>query len=169
MSAGQAARAQKGVASEIALVEGLGGVASRYDLILCDVWGVLHNGLVVFAPASEALTRFRAGGGLVVLISNAPRPGSGVAVQLDRVGVPRTAWDAILTSGDLTRAAVIERKGQIVHHLGPDRDHAIFEGLDVEFGDVESADYVVCSGFHDDERETVEDYRDTLRSMRGRN
>jgi len=162
------AHAQAAVASEAALVGGLSGLAPRYDLILCDIWGVLHNGLVAFAPASEALTRFRANGGRVVLVSNAPRPGPGVAAQLDRVGVPRTAWDAIITSGDLTRAAVVERKGQIVHHLGPERDHAIFEGLDVEFGDVDRADYVVCSGFHDDERETIEDYRDALRRMQER-
>jgi HAD superfamily hydrolase (TIGR01459 family) len=173
MGQGQAApRAHAGVEegalSEIALVEGLGSLASRYELILCDVWGVLHNGLVAFAPASEALTRFRAAGGRVVLVSNAPRPGSDVAAQLDRIAVPRTAWDAIVTSGDLTRAAVIERKGQTVHHLGPERDHAIFAGLDVEFGDVDSADYVVCSGFHDDDHETVEDYRDVLRRMRER-
>ena len=165
----QTARTQKAVASETALVEGLSGLAPRYDLILCDVWGVLHNGIVAFTPASEALTRFRGDGGLVVLVSNAPRPGSGVAGQLDRVGVPRTAWDVIITSGDLTRAAVIERKGQVVHHIGPERDLPIFEGLDVGFGDVERADYVVCSGFDDDERETVEDYRDLLRRMRERN
>jgi HAD superfamily hydrolase (TIGR01459 family) len=165
----QAARAPEGAAGDIALVEGLGALAPRYDLILCDIWGVLHNGLVAFAPASEALSRFRAGGGQVVLVSNAPRPAAGVAGQLDRVGVPRTAWDAIITSGDLTRAAVIERKGQTVHHIGPERDMPIFEGLDVEFGDVERADYVVCSGFHDDERETVEDYRGLLQRMCERN
>ena len=165
MATGQAHDSATG---EIALVEGLGGLAARYDLVLCDIWGVLHNGIVASAPASEALTRFRAGGGRVVLVSNAPRPAGGVAGQLDRVGVPRTAWDAIVTSGDLTRAAVIERKGQVVHHLGPERDLPIFEGLDVELGDVESADYVVCSGFHDDERETVEDYRGPLRRMRER-
>ena len=129
---------------------------------------MLHNGLVAFAPASEALTRFRAGGGWVVLVSNAPRPGAGVAAQLDRVGVPRTAFDAIVTSGDLTRAAVIERPGQVIHHVGPRRDLSIFAGLDVAFGDVEAADYVVCSGFRDDETETVADYRDSLERMRAR-
>lgn len=167
MATGQA-RAQELETSEIALVAGLGGLASRYDLVLCDIWGVLHNGLVASPSASEALTRFRAGGARVVLVSNAPRPAGGVATQLDRVGVPRTAWDGIVTSGDLTRAAVVEREGQVVHHLGPERDLPIFEGLDVEFGDVESADYVVCSGFHDDERETVEDYRGHLQRMRER-
>lgn len=160
--------AREGVAREIALVAGLSGLASRYDLILCDIWGVLHNGLAAFAPASEALTRFRAAGGRVVLVSNAPRPGADVAAQLDRVAVPRTAWDAIVTSGDLTRTAVRERKGQVVHHLGPDRDRVIFKGLDVELGDADSADYIVCSGFHDDERETVEDYRPRLQNMQAR-
>ena len=168
MAKTQAAPARDRTVSELALVTGLGGLAADYDLILCDIWGVLHNGLVAFMPASEALTRFRAGGGRVVLVSNAPRPGDGVAAQLDRVGVPRTAWDAIVTSGDLTRAAVVERKGQIVHHLGPERDHAIFEGLEVEFGDLDRADYVVCSGFHDDDHETVEDYRHVLQRMRER-
>ncbi len=166
MATEQAARAE--ASGEVPLVEGLSALAPHYDLILSDIWGVLHNGLVAFAPASEALTRFRAGGGWVVLVSNAPRPGTGVAAQLDRVGVPRTAWDAIVTSGDLTRAAVIERKGQTVHHLGPARDRAIFESLDVAFGDVDAADYVVCSGFRDDETETVEDYRGRLERMRGR-
>jgi HAD superfamily hydrolase (TIGR01459 family) len=162
------ARAQE-TTGEVALVEGLSRLAPRYDLILCDVWGVLHNGLVAFAPASEALTRFRAGGGFVVLVSNAPRPGAGVAVQLDRVGVPRTAFDAIVTSGDLTRAAVIERAGQAVHYLGPRRDLSIFSGLDVAFSEAEAADYVVCTGFRDDETETVEDYRGSLERMRARN
>jgi HAD superfamily hydrolase (TIGR01459 family) len=166
MATEQAARAE--ASGEVPLIEGLSALAPHYDLLLSDVWGVLHNGLVAFAPASEALTCFRAGGGWVVLVSNAPRPGAGVAEQLDRVGVPRTAWDAIVTSGDLTRAAVIERKGQIVHHVGPRRDLAIFKGLDAEFGDVDAADYVVCSGFHDDETETVEDYRARLDRMRER-
>jgi len=166
MATEQAARAE--ASGEVPLVEGLSALAPHYALILSDVWGVLHNGLVAFAPASEALTRFRAGGGWVVLVSNAPRPGTGVAAQLDRVGVPRTAWDAIVTSGDLTRTAVIERDGQTVHHLGPARDRAIFDGLDVTFGDVEAADYVVCSGFRDDETETVEDYRGSLQRMRER-
>jgi HAD superfamily hydrolase (TIGR01459 family) len=164
----QEAHAKAGTAGEVPLIEGLSALAPRYDLILSDVWGVLHNGLVAFAPASEALTRFRAGGGWVVLVSNAPRPGSGVAEQLDRVGVPRTAWDGIITSGDLTRAAVIERQGQVVHHLGPRRDLGIFEGLDVQFGDVDAADYVVCSGFRNDETETVEDFRGSLERMRER-
>ena len=159
-------QAAPGAKSDI--VVGLRSLAPSYDVIFCDVWGVLHNGIVAFAGASDALTRYRAAGGRVVLISNAPRPGTTLAPQLDRIGVPRTAYDAILTSGDLTRAAVIERLGQVVHHLGPERDRPIFDGLGVRFGPVEEADYVVCSGFHNDDVETVDDYREALAAMRAR-
>ena len=159
---------QRAAEAEIDLIAGLAGLAPSYDLILSDVWGVLHNGLTAHAAAADALTRYRRGGGRVILISNAPRPGVDVTVQLDRIGVPRTAYDAILTSGDLTRAAVEERLDKPVHHLGPERDRAIFAGLPVRFAPVESAEYVVCSGFDNDDDETVDDYREALARMRGR-
>ncbi|MFC4170589.1 TIGR01459 family HAD-type hydrolase [Microvirga sp. GCM10011540] len=152
-----------------ALVEGLKPLADRYDLVLCDVWGVLHNGVKAFEPASEALTRFREGGGRVVLVSNAPRPGSAVGTQLDGFGVPRSAYDAIVTSGDLTRLAIEERLDKVVHHIGPPRDWPIYTGLDVRFGSIGEADYVVCSGLEDDETETAEDYRPRLEAMLKRN
>jgi HAD superfamily hydrolase (TIGR01459 family) len=146
-------------------VEGLQSLADRYDLVLCDVWGVLHNGVKAYETASDALTRFRAKGGRVVLVSNAPRPGASVGTQLDGFGVPRTAYDAIVTSGDLTRIAIEERIDRIVHHIGPPRDMPIYDGLAVRFGTIDVADYVVCSGFDNDEEETVEDYRPQLEAM----
>ncbi len=149
--------------------EGLQPLAESYDLILCDVWGVLHNGVKAYEAASDALTRFRAKGGRVVLVSNAPRPGASVGTQLDGFQVPRSAYDAIVTSGDLTRLAIQERIDRIVHHIGPPRDMPIYDGLDVRFGSIEEADYVVCTGFDNDEEETVEDYRPQLTAMRRRN
>ncbi len=147
------------------LVDGLQPLAEGYDLILCDVWGVLHNGVKAYEAAGEALTRFRHKGGRVVLVSNAPRPGASVGTQLDGFKVPRTAYDAIVTSGDLTRLAIEERLDKIVHHIGPPRDMPIYSGLDVRFGSIEEADYVVCSGFDNDETETAEDYRGRLQAM----
>lgn len=154
--------------SRPAHVEGLKSLAGSYDLVLCDVWGVLHNGVKAYEAASDALTRFRAKGGRVVLVSNAPRPGASVGTQLDGFGVPRTAYDAVVTSGDLTRLAIEERIDRIVHHIGPPRDMPIYAGLDVRFGSIDEADYVVCSGFDNDEEETVEDYRARLEAMRRR-
>lgn len=150
-------------------VEGLQPLAESYDLILCDVWGVLHNGVKAYVAASDALTRFRAKGGRVVLVSNAPRPGASVGTQLDGFQVPRSAYDAIVTSGDLTRLAIQERIDKVVHHIGPPRDMPIYNGIDVRFGSIAEADYVVCSGFDNDEEETVEDYRPQLEAMRRRN
>jgi len=155
--------------TKIAFIARLEELAPRYDVIISDVWGVLHNGLTAYEAAGAALMRFRERGGRVVLVSNAPRPGLSVAAQLDQLGVPRAAWDGIVTSGDLTRSAVIERAHQTVHHLGPPRDLPIFGGLDIRFGEIEAADYVVCTGFDDDDTETVDQYRERLERMRSRN
>ncbi len=121
-----------------------------------------------FREACEALSRFRAGGGVVILITNAPRPQTYVNRQLQRLGVPNAAYDGIVSSGDVTRGVVMERTGQRVFHLGPERDKPIFEGLDVRFAPAEEADYAVCSGLFDDETETPEDYRRLLEKMRAR-
>ena len=106
-------------------------------MLLSDVWGVVHNGIAAYGPACEALTRFRARGGTVILITNAPRPGIAVQRILDRLGVPHDAYDAITSSGDVTRGIVERRLGDNVFHLGPERDHSIFTGLDVKFAPFE--------------------------------
>ncbi len=150
------------------LVESFASIAPAYDAVLCDVWGVVHNGVAALAPAGDALTRFRAGGGRVLLISNAPRPGAQVMRMLDRLGVPRSAYDDIVTSGDLAREFVAAHPGQCVFHVGPERDRTIFTGLALRFGPVDAADYVICTGLFDDERETPEDYRVLVARMRER-
>jgi len=143
-------------------------LAAGYDVVLCDVWGVVHDGVAAFPEACDALARYRAGGGTVILVTNAPRTGESVARQLDGFGVPRAAYDGVVSSGDVTREVVAHRRGQSLFHLGPQRDISIFSGLDVHFAPVESADYVVCSGPFNDEVETAEDYRDLLGIMRAR-
>lgn len=144
-------------------------LAPSYDVVLSDVWGVVHNGVAALPEAGEALSRFRDAGGTVVLISNAPRPGRNVVHLLDEFGVIREAYDGIVTSGDVTTTVIAGRPGQTVFHLGPDRDRPMYAKLDVRFAPVESADYVVCSGLFNDEAETAEDYRELLVRMRARN
>jgi HAD superfamily hydrolase (TIGR01459 family) len=151
------------------LTEGFAALAPSYDAVLSDVWGVIHNGIVAFPEAADALTRFRAKGGAVSLISNAPRPGEQVQHMLDRMGVPRSAYDGIVTSGDVTRDYVAKHPGEPVLLIGPERDHTIFTGLDAPFGPLETARYVICSGLYDDEIETPDDYDDLLRRIRARN
>ncbi len=151
-----------------ALIDRFSTVARRYDVVLCDIWGVVHNGIAAHAHACDALLRYRAEGGTVVLITNAPRPSPWVVRQLDRLGVPRDAYDDVTTSGDLTREVVAGRRGEAVFHIGPRRDLSIFDGLDVRLAPVEAADYVVCSGLFDEYQETPDDYRELTAAMRGR-
>jgi HAD superfamily hydrolase (TIGR01459 family) len=139
-----------------------------YDVLFCDVWGVIHNGVAAFPAACDALMRFRERGGTAILINNAPRAGEAVGRILDRLGVPRDAYDTITSSGDVTRGIVASRQPQTVFHLGPQRDLSIFSGLGVNFAPLEKADYVVCSGLFDDTIETPDSYRDMLAAMRSR-
>ena len=144
-------------------IDGLSAVAADYDVLLCDVWGVIHNGREHFAPALDALIRFREGGGKVVLISNAPRPSQDVLAQLDGLGVPRTAWDAFVTSGDATRAELSRRAPGPVWALGPDRDIPLYEGTGVAVADgPDEAGFICCTGLYDDTTEQPQDYREAL-------
>ena len=140
-------------------------LAPDYDVLLCDVWGVVHNGVIAFPPACDALMRARARGGAVVFITNSPRPSEQVARQLERLHVPRETYDAMVSSGDVTRDVIQSRRGQSLCHIGPERDSSIFAGLNVRFAPLESADYVVCSGLDDDDTEKPEDYRGRLGIM----
>jgi HAD superfamily hydrolase (TIGR01459 family) len=143
--------------------------AGDYDVALCDVWGVVHNGVVAAPDACDALTRFRERGGTVVLITNAPRPGERVArTILDRLGVPPAAYDGIISSGDVTRALIAARAGARVFHIGPERDLPLFDGLVAPLAPLERADYVVCSGLFDDTVETPRDYEELVARMRAR-
>jgi len=154
--------------TSVPLVERFAPLARGYDVLFCDVWGVIHNGVAAFAEACEALARFRAGGGTAILLTNAPRPAAAVERILDRLGVPRAAYDAIVSSGDVTRGVVEQRLSQSIFHVGPERDLPIFAGLDVVFAPIESADYVVCSGLFDDATETPESYREMLALIHAR-
>ena len=139
----------------------LGDVTEGYDVVLCDVWGVLHNGVDAFGGASEALIAARAAGKTVILVTNSPRPNPGVKSQLRLIGVPDEAYDGIVTSGDVTRALIAEGP-RAVFLLGPDRDLPLLSGLDVDRVDAEEAGAIVCTGFFDDETETVADYTEML-------
>jgi len=149
--------------------EHFSSLADNYDAVMSDVWGVIHNGIAATAAACDALKRFRRQGGTVMLITNAPRPGEVVKKFLDRLSVPHSAYDGIVSSGDVTRSVMAARPDKRVFHIGPERDLPIFDGLGLTFVDIQDADYVVCTGLRDDERETPEFYRDELEAIRRRN
>ncbi len=148
---------------------GLSAVAARYQVILCDLWGVIHNGVRLYEAAAAALALYRQNGGRVVLISNAPRPSVAVRRQLARLGLAEAAYDAVVTSGDLTQKALMGGVyGGSCHHIGPQRDLGLFEGAAVERVGCSSADFILCTGFENDEAETPETYRQRLELCRAR-
>ena len=149
-------------------IESLDVVTDRYAAVLCDVWGVVHNGVEAYVEAASALQRARQKGLAVVLITNSPRPREGVEAQLGSIGVPQDAWDRVVTSGDVTRD-LIRAAPRRLFHLGPERDMAIYDGIDCELVEEFEADAVVCTGLFDDETEKPEDYAEMLRRFRSRN
>ena len=143
-------------------------LSRRYPVWFCDVWGVVHNGVAPFPTAVEALSRHRASGGTVILVTNSPRSQSGVETQLAEIGVAGASHDAVVTSGDVTRELVRQYGGGRVFHLGPGRDHSIFDGLDVEMVPLADAKAVLCTGLFNDETDRLDDYDSLLQDMAAR-
>ncbi len=148
--------------SPVRLLHGLGDVAAAYDVLLCDIWGVIHDGVTADQAACAALARWAATRGPVVLISNSPRPAPEVVAQLDDLTVPRAAWSDIITSGDATRALLAARAPGPAFRIGPDRDAPLYAGLGLGFSPLDDAAFIACTGPNDDEVETPEDYRNVL-------
>jgi HAD superfamily hydrolase (TIGR01459 family) len=152
-------------------IAGLSEISGRYDLILCDIWGVLHNGVASFAEASDALVSFRRRGGAVVLISNAPRPSPPIARQVLKLGVSPDAFDAVVTSGDVTIGLMEQQAGDQVLHIGPERDLTLLDAVAEATGarprlvSLVDAQYALCTGLRNDEAETLGDYEPELQAM----
>jgi HAD superfamily hydrolase (TIGR01459 family) len=143
-------------------------VLAAYDVIFCDVWGVIHNGEWAFPAAGAALKRARDEGKIVVLVTNSPRPRDGVKVQMIALGVSSAAYDEVVTSGDATRDLIADAPSK-VFHIGSDRDFSIYDGTHAELVEEREAQVVVCTGLFDDEVEKPEDYAEILQRLRSRN
>ncbi len=150
------------------LLRSLDELSASYDAVLCDIWGVVHDGVQSFGPACAALQRFRAAGGSVVLVSNVPKPRGPIPRQLDRLGVPRSAWDVVVTSGDTTRAALAARAPGPAHLIGTDVDAVLWEGLGLEFVPFADARFLVCTGLDDFFHGRPEDYTERWHAARAR-
>ncbi len=141
------------------IISGLLELSANYDVLVCDIWGVIHNGREAYPGVVDALRRFRKNG-IVLLLSNAPRPNGPIREQLASLSVTEDAYDALVTSGDLTRRLLIERAPLNIHHVGPHRDLPLFENLAVHRVEMKEAQAIVCTGPFDDTKEGPDDYRD---------
>jgi HAD superfamily hydrolase (TIGR01459 family) len=155
-------------------IAGLSEISDHYDVILCDIWGVLHNGVASFTQASDALVSFRRRGGAVILISNAPRPSPPIARQVLKLGVSPDAFDAVVTSGDVTIGLMEQQGGDRVLHIGPERDLTLLDAVAEASGarprlvSLQDAQYALCTGLRNDETETLDDYDLELKAMAAR-
>ncbi len=153
---------------DIAIVDSVCALKRRYRVWLTDIWGVMHDGITAFPEAVTATHAFRQEGGIVILLSNAPRPADSVAAQIEGFGVPATCYDAIISSGDLTRELLAKQPGVAIYHLGPPRDAPVLAGLKIAMTTPETAKLVVCTGLFDDDTETPDDYEPALSAMAAR-
>jgi HAD superfamily hydrolase (TIGR01459 family) len=150
---------------QIRILSSIEEIARNYDAWLVDLWGVMHNGESAIPQAIDACRRYREEGGIVILLSNAPRPWPSVRAQIEGYGVPSGIDDGIITSGDVTRALIAANAGKRFFHLGPERDRPVFEGLEAPLVGPDEADMVVLTGLYDDNSETPDDYRSLLERL----
>ena len=154
--------------TSLRFVEKLRDLVGSAEVVLSDIWGVVHNGLKAFPEACEALHNFRKQGGTVILITNAPRPADSVQRQLQKFGIADETYDAIVSSGDLTRNFVADHPGRKLFWIGQERHNSVHRGLDPVLSPLEQADYIICTGPFDDETESAEDYRGMMLQARER-
>ena len=136
------------------IVNALSDISAQYDALFVDLWGCVHNGVRAFDAANKALIEYRAGGGIVVLVTNSPRPRAQVEQQLADFGVARDAWDSIASSGDSARSALfLGAVGQKIYFIGTDAELPFFEPLkliddpiQISHVTIEEAEGIVCTG-----------------------
>jgi HAD superfamily hydrolase (TIGR01459 family) len=154
--------------SAVPILSSIAALASTSEAWIVDIWGVMHNGARAHQAAVDACAKFRASGGTVVLLSNAPRPFTAVVPHMTALGVDPRAYDGGVTSGDATRNMIRPWQGKPLLHIGPERDKGLFEGFDIRLSPADAAEVVVCSGLHDDTRETPADYADLFAGLLAR-
>ena len=148
------------------LISGLSAIADNYDALLCDVWGVLHNGKRAYPGVPEALDNFRKKGGTVLLLSNAPRPSAALPAMFESLGIPHDVYDGILTSGDATKECLAShRYGRACYHIGPDRDLPLFEDTGVSRVSEEEGEFILVTGPFNDEVEGPDDYTEQFQRL----
>ena len=155
--------------TKVSLLSGLSAVTSDYDAILCDVWGVIHNGRSAFAAACEALQKFRAHGP-VILVTNAPVPKDRVTRLFPPLGVPMDCFDDVIASGDATRNELKDFAPGPVYRIGLDQDFGVYAGLPLDFSDDPAvAKVICCTSLRDYPDGVPEPYRPELKRIAAHN
>ena len=144
-------------------------VYEKYDSVICDIWGVIHNGQELFSSSVDCLYDLKNKGYPIVLVSNAPRPGEEIKLMLEKMGLEKNCYDKIITSGDLTQKILNDGSlGQNCYHIGPDRDLKIFDGVGVNRVSFDESDFIFITGLFNDEEEDENSYLPLLKKSKKR-
>ena len=144
-------------------------VYEKYDSVICDIWGVIHNGQELFGSSVDCLFDLKNKGYPIILVSNAPRPGEEIKLMLEKMGLEKNCYDKIITSGDLTQKILNDGSlGQNCYHIGPDRDLKIFDGVGVNRVSFDESDFIFITGLFNDEEEDENTYLPLLEESKKR-
>ena len=153
------------------IISNFSQISNRYKSVFCDLWGCLHNGEESFHKSLEALLNFKATGGVVILLTNAPRPSKTVLKQIEKLGITKPHFDGIVTSGDAAQLELFSGKfGNKIFHIGSSRDISFFEispqlyskPIEVDLVDISKASSIVCTGLFNDLTEELSDYDEII-------
>ena len=146
-------------------------ISNKYNAVICDLWGCLHNGVESFPEALKALEKFKSSNGKIVLVTNAPRPIANVEYQIAKLGIKETHYDMLLTSGELTSNYINNISGNqlSIFHIGGKRHHSIYKDMihekkiSIEIDNITHADLIVCTEPFDPSKDQLSDYGNTLK------
>ena len=146
------------------LINGLREIQSKYDAFFIDLWGVIHNGIKPYPEAINVLDNLKKLNKRFVLMSNAPRPSKSVKNFLLKLNMDKALINNIFTSGEAALKSLQKNSyGVFFYHLGPQRDDSIFEEFKENKVKLDKADFILCTGFLDEQEESLEYYKKLLK------
>ena len=138
-------------------------IFENYDTFVIDLWGVMHNGVVLNPKAIEAVDQLKKNLKKIVFLSNAPRPSSNVIDFLLKMKMDKKFLEHVMTSGEAAMHAINQKKfGKTFYHLGPARDISVFEKVKDNRTDLKSCDFILCTGLFDDYDDDLDYYKNFL-------
>ncbi len=143
----------------------LSDIYKNYGTFVIDLWGVVHNGVMLNSKALEVIEQLTNSSKKIVFLSNAPRPSSKVISFLLKMKMKSKYLSNVMTSGEAAMHAINKKKfGKSFFHLGPSRDNSIFEKVKNNKVELKNCDFILCTGLFDENQNDLEYYKDLLKS-----
>ena len=146
-------------------LEHLSEIYKSYDTFVIDLWGVMHNGILLNEKAIEAVDNLLKDSKKIVFLSNAPRPSANVRKFLKKLKMEERYLKNIITSGEAAMHEInSNRFGKLFYHLGPLRDESIFYKIRDNRTELENSDFILCTGLFDENENDLNFYKNFLKN-----